>query len=304
MRIATTTGDFNKVCDTHAEKIRALYDCGFRYIDLSLYDGAREDWEYFADDWKEKVEALRSLGEELGIKYVQCHAPGGNPLTSKPDKYDLLLRSTIRSLEICQMLGIPNCVYHAGWRTGIEKEEYFKENRKFVQDMIPTMEKTGVNLCVENSTKANMKDMYYFFDGEDMAEFIDWIGHPRLKACWDTGHANIEGHQYKDLIALGDRLTTVHINDNLGEKDQHMHPYIGTVNMDEVMHGLLDAGFKGYFTFECQSVVRDNYWLHKRHRYDADTRALNPSFHIVKKMTEVTYAIGEYVLSQYGCFEE
>jgi sugar phosphate isomerase/epimerase len=149
-----------------------------------------------------------------------------------------------------------------------------------------------------------MKDMYYFFDGEDMAEFIDWIGHPQLKACWDTGHANVEGHQYKDLVALGDRLTALHINDNLGEKDQHMHPFIGTLNTDEVMHGLLDAGFKGYFTFECQSVVKDNYWLHKRHRFDEDTRTLNPGFSIVKKMTEVTYAIGEHVLSQYGCFEE
>lgn len=304
MKIATSTSDFGSVCSNDLERVRALYDCGFRYIDLSLYNGACEDWEYFADDWREKVEALRALGEELGVKFVQCHAPGGNPLTLKQDKYDLLLRSTVRSLEICQMLGIPNCVYHAGWEKGISKEDFFRRNRRFVEDMIPAMEKTGVNLCVENSTKANMKDMYYFFDGEDMAEFIDWIGHPQLKACWDTGHANVEGHQYKDLVALGDRLTALHINDNLGEKDQHMHPFIGTLNMDEVMHGLLDADFKGYFTFECQSVVKDNYWLHKRHRFDEDTRTLNPGFSIVKKMTEVTYAIGEHVLSQYGCFEE
>lgn len=304
MKIATTTGDFIRVCANDKERVQALFDCGFRYIDLSLYDGAREDWIYFAEDWREQIEDLRAFGEQLGMKFVQCHAPGGNPLTSKEDQYDLLLRSTIRSLEICQMLGIPNCVYHAGWRTGIEKEDYFKENRRFVEALIPTMEKTGVTLCVENSTKANMKDMYYFFDGEDMAEFIDWIGHPLLKACWDTGHANIEGHQYKDLVALGDRLATVHINDNLGEKDQHMHPYIGTVNMDEVMHGLLDAGFKGYFTFECISVVPHKYWLHKRHLYETDTRALNANLHIYKKATELTYAIGEYVLSQYGCFEE
>lgn len=304
MKIATTTGDFIRVCANDKERVQALFDCGFRYIDLSLYDGAREDWEYFAEDWQEKVEELRAFGERLGVKFVQCHAPGGNPLTSKPDKYDLLLRSTIRSLEICQILGIPNCVYHAGWRTGIEKENYFKENRRFVEALIPTMEKTGVTLCVENSTKANMKDMYYFFDGEDMAEFIDWIGHPLLKACWDTGHANIEEHQYKDLVALGDRLATVHINDNLGAKDQHMHPYIGTVNMDEVMHGLLDANFKGYFTFECISLAPHNYWLHKRHKFEEDTRALNANLQIYKKAAELTYAIGEYVLSQYGCFEE
>lgn len=304
MKIATSTCDFAKVCTNDADRVRALYDCGFRYIDLSLYDGAREDWEYFAPDWREQIEALRALAESLGMKFVQAHAPGGNPLTSKPDQYDLLVRATARSLEICQLLGIKNNVYHAGWRSKIEKDDYFRENRRFVEDLIPVMERTGVNLCVENSTKANMKDMYYFFDGEDMAEFIDWIGHPQLKACWDTGHANIEGHQYKDIVALGDRLTALHINDNLGEKDQHMHPYIGTLNIDEVMHGLLDSGFNGYFTFECQSVVQHKYWLHKRHVYEADTRALNPSLGITKKMTEVTLEIGKYVLSQYNCLEE
>ena len=65
MKIATTTSDFQKVCNTDAERVKALYDCGFRYIDLSLYDGAREDWEYFAPDWQERVSSLRALAEGL-----------------------------------------------------------------------------------------------------------------------------------------------------------------------------------------------------------------------------------------------
>ena len=304
MKLANTTSVFCRVCPTDEERVKALFDCGFRYIDLSLYDGAKPDWIYLADDWKERVAALAAYGKALGVTFVQSHAPGGNPLHKSEEKVDLLLRVTARSLEICQMLGIKNCVYHAGWETGIEKKDYFARNRKFVEALIPTMEKTGVNLCVENSTKANMRDMYYFFEGADMAEFIDWIGHPLLRACWDTGHANIEGHQYPDIVALGNRLTALHINDNLGEKDQHINPYCGTMSVDEVMHGLLDSGFNGFFTFEADSALKVNtHWLHKRRVYEADTRAVNADLTVHKKMVEVTYAIGEYILTQYGCFE-
>ena len=304
MKLANTTSVFCRVCPTDIERVAALADCGFRYIDLSLYDGAKPDWIYLADDWKDKVAALADFAASRGLSFVQSHAPGGNPLHKDEEKVDLLLRVTARSLEICQMLGIQNCVYHAGWVTGIEKKDYFARNRKFVEALIPTMEKTGVNLCVENSTKANMRDMYYFFEGADMAEFIDRIGHPLLKACWDTGHANIEGHQYPDIVALGDRLTALHINDNLGEKDQHINPYCGTMSVDEVMHGLLDGCFNGYFTFEADSALKVNtHWLHKRRVYEADTRAVNAELTVHKKRVEVTYAIGEYILTQYGCFE-
>jgi hypothetical protein len=36
MKIATTTGDFSRFCQTDEEKIRELHRAGFRYIDLDM----------------------------------------------------------------------------------------------------------------------------------------------------------------------------------------------------------------------------------------------------------------------------
>ena len=36
-----------------------------------------------------------------------------------------------------------------------------------------------------------------------MVEFLNYVGHPLLHACWDTGHANCEGSQYDDIVTLG-----------------------------------------------------------------------------------------------------
>lgn len=96
---------------------------------------------------------------------------------------------------------------------------------------------------------------YYFYTGADMREFIDYAGHPLLGVCWDTGHANIEGSQYREILALGDTLKAVHINDNRGERDEHILPFAGTASMDEVMQALADVHFDGYFTMECDSML-------------------------------------------------
>lgn len=192
MKLATTTCDFG-IYPTHEERIRHLYDAGFRYIDLSLYtEGDMRD--FMKHDWKETARNLKVYTESLGMKFVQAHSPGGNPL-SRDAKWDWLLESTIRSIEVCGILGIPSTVVHAGWAADIGREEYYEKNLEFYRLLWPVMEQNNVNVLVENSTKANMGSNYYFLTGADMKEFLKYAGHPLLHACWDTGHANIEGHQ-------------------------------------------------------------------------------------------------------------
>ena len=59
-----------------------------------------------------------------------------------------------------------------------------------------------------------------------------------LHACWDTGHANCEGSQYDDIITLGKELFAIHYNDNHGAKDEHLIPFLGTLNHDEIINAL------------------------------------------------------------------
>ena len=80
MKIATTTGDFGFYCNTDEERIRELHKAGFRYIDLSMYSFT-PNCDYMQDNWREAVHRIKNLADELGMKFVQAHSQGGNPLS-------------------------------------------------------------------------------------------------------------------------------------------------------------------------------------------------------------------------------
>ena len=304
MKLATTTGDFEFYCKTYEERIRHIYEAGFRYIDLSLYTVSEDDELLVASDWRKNAERLKAFAENLGMQFVQAHGPGINPMC-KDDRYEMLLQATIRSIEVCGVLGIPNMVLHSGFERGVRKQEYFERNKEFFEQLFPYMEKCNVNVLCENSTKANMKDGYFPNSGADVKEFVEYVNHPLFHACWDTGHAHIEGIQYDEILALGKDLYALHINDNRGEKDEHMIPFFGTISMDEVMHALIDSGYQGYFTMEAGSCLRSaNYWLGKRYQFKKDTRLAQPQLFMQKQMEKLMYEIGVYILKSYDCYEE
>ena len=152
MKIATTTGDFGFWCKTDVERIEELHKAGFKYIDLNLYD-LTPDCAYMQENWREEVEKIKALANSLGMKFVQAHAQGGNPLSEDKAHVDFLLAATIRGVEICQVLGIENIVVHNGTQVGLTKEECFVKNKEFYCKLCPAIERCGVNVLCENSTK-------------------------------------------------------------------------------------------------------------------------------------------------------
>ena len=306
MKIATTTEDFVDYFGKQEDRVKALYDAGFRYIDLSLYNVG--DMNYFmGEDWQEKADRLLDFAYSLGMKFVQSHAPGkyGNPAVFD-DNYDTVVKTTIRAIEVCERLGIENTVVHTGRFVEAQydlegKKLCFERNAKFIRDLIDTMEKTNVNVLVENGYLIE-DNAFTLVTGAEMKEFIEYVNHPLLHACWDTGHANIAGvDQYKQIIDLGDDLRALHINDNSSRGDEHTLPYTASVNMDSIMCGLIDSGYKGYFTFESGYTLRNHYI---RRTFDKDTRLFKTPLCLQQDVEKLFYKTGKYILDAYDCFEE
>ena len=303
MKIATTTDNFAFYCNNDLDRIRELHKAGFRYIDLSMYS-LTPNSPYMGENWKEAVQELKNEAERLNMKFVQAHSQGGNVLGPDREKADFILRSTIRSIEICGELGIPNTVVHPGSGQGFTKEEWFEKNKGFYQQLFPAMEKTGVNVLIENNTKANTKDKYWANSAADMVEFLRYVDHPLLHACWDTGHANCEGAQYNEIQTLGKELYAIHYNDNHGLKDDHVAPVLGRLNHDEVMSALVDVGFKGPFTLECDSsLIKYNCWVGKRRRFgdgERELRLSEPQLFMQRHIEAMMYETAKWMLSSYG----
>ncbi len=305
MILATTTGDLCRYFTTDAETITALHRAGFRHIDLSLYDMTGLSHPYMQDDWKEKIRSLKETADALGMDFVQSHAPSANPLEFNA-QWEVSVAVTCRALEICQVLGIPMSVYHSGWSMELPYamagagEKYAEENMKFIRRIIPTMEKTGVMLLIENSTHANMGECYFFYTGKEMKDFLQYANHPLLGACWDTGHANIEGHQYDDILALGDDLRALHFNDNGGARDEHIMPYLGTMSVDAVMCGLRDIGYRGPFTLEATSSLRSyNEWTGPRRPWN-EKIAAEADTATAEALERTLYVCASSILTRYG----
>ena len=167
------------------------------------------------------------------------------------------------------------------------------------------MERCGVNVLCENSTKSNMGDKYFINSAKDMLEFIKYVNHPLVHGCWDTGHANCEGSQYDEIMTLGDELYAIHYNDNHGYKDEHLSPFFGTLNHDEIMNALIDVGFKGYFTLECSSsLINYNQWTGVRRRFEKTSKLREPQLFMQRHLEKMMYEICEWMLKEYGLFEE
>lgn len=300
MKLATTTSDFANWADSYEECIKLIYDAGFRYVDIGI--GYRI---VKSDTWREEALRIREYAEKLGMKMIQAHSPEGNPMDMKDQEW--LLEITKRSIEICEILGIPQTVVHSGYEKGISKEDYFEKNRNFYEKLYPVMEKCGVNVLIENTTSKNLPpDKYYhFFTAEQMLEFLDFAKHPLLHALWDTGHGNTEGNQYEQLVQLGKELYGIHVHDNSEHGDEHTMPYFGTLNMDDVMNGLIDANYQGYFTFEVVGALRNAKNRHgRRHKFEKDTRLLQPTLEMQIDLERLLYTIGKHCLTAYGVFEE
>lgn len=306
MKLATTTADFNYFCKTYEERVLHLYEAGFRYIDLNMGNIREEDELLVSENWRDNAKRLKEFAEARGMHFVQAHSPCGNLLRNTGDdraKFERLLNATIRSIEVCGELGITDTVVHLGCRKDLDKAGFFEENKKVYEQLFPTMEKYGVNVLCENSMSGSdgCGSCYYTNTGAELKEFVEYVNHPLIHACWDTGHGNLEGTQYDNIMALGKDLYAVHINDNHGERDEHIMPGLGSVNMDEVMCALQDIGYQGYFTLEANATLF--FPLRFKREFKQDTRLAMPHLAMQKNLERCMYENMSYLLKTYDCFD-
>ena len=109
----------------------------------------------------------------------------------------------------------------------------------------------------------------------------------------------------KRLKEVADALFAIHYNDNYGAKDDHVAPFLGVLNHDEVLSALIDVGFRGCFTLECDaSLGRYDRWTGKRRRFEGASKLREPQLFMQRHIESMMYDTAKWMLAQYGMFEE
>ncbi len=301
MKLATTTGDFSAYAETQQEKMTYIRQAGFRYIDYSFGADYNKGNGVFTESWRKYLDDVMNTADKLGLIFVQAHAPMGSPIR-RGDYHTQFVDVNRRCIDACAALGIKNLVVHSGYEQDISKDECLYRNRDFFMELLTYSEPLGINILVENFNKMCVPGMYWIDNAPDLKEMIDLVDHPLFHAVWDTGHANMQEMQQDEALRLlGDHVYALHVQDNMGDNDAHVAPFFGTLNLDSLMHGLIDIGYKGYFTFEATNLFLP---AKARRQYEPDKKLLMPPLPLRIKAESLLYEIGKTVLTAYDCFEE
>ena len=298
MKLATTTGDFGGYSSSQAFALEHIRKAGFRYADYNFGIDHTNGSGVYAENHKAYFEEIAKTADTLGIKLIQAHAPMGKPLADGGK----LLGETLRCIDACGAWGIPNLVVHSGYVRGLSPKETFARNKEFFKPLLERAEAYGVNILVENFNKMCVDGLYWIDNAPDLLEMIETVNHPLFHAVWDTGHANMqEMPQDEALRILGHHVRALHVQDNMGDADTHLVPFLGTLNLDAVMCGLADIGYNGYFTFE---VGRFFTPADKRRPFGRNTSLAAAPIELRDAFEHYLYELGKCVLEKYGCFEE
>lgn len=299
MKLATTTGDFSLYSDDSRKLTEYVCRSGFRCIDYNFGCDYKNKSGAFTENWKNYAQDLKCIAEKYGAEYIQAHAPMGAPIAK--DNKEFIL-DNIRCIEFCYELGIKNLVVHSGYDYNLTKEQTFYKNKLFYNELLKYAEHYEINILTENFNKMYRDNVYWIDNAPDLLELILYVDHPLFQAVWDTGHGNMqEMPQHESLKILGKYVRGLHIQDNFGDKDSHIAPYFGSMNLDSLMAGLMEIGYKGYFTFEAGNFFSP---VKYRREYDGDSRLLKAPLELRIKAENLLYETGKTILEAYDCFEE
>lgn len=155
-------------------------------------------------------------------------------------------------LGVENLLVVPGAV-HIPWRTDYEpvpNDVCDKRAREAIAKLLPTAEKLGVSLNIEN----------IFFNGylmtpQEMISFVDGFHSDKLRVHFDTG--NIMMFQFPEhwIAQLGKRIKNVHLKEFTKKGTDYslesFRPLLdGTTHWPAVMEAFDTIGYRGYLTFE------------------------------------------------------
>jgi Sugar phosphate isomerases/epimerases len=86
----------------------------------------------------------------------------------------------------------------------------------------------------------------------DIRYVLDHYQDRHIAFCYDSGHANAWSKDVDWLSLYGDRLAAVHLHCNNGIEDQHIPPFMGTIDWVKIMERIKGSSYDGSLTLETE----------------------------------------------------
>lgn len=217
------------------ELLGQIAEAGFQGLEIFC---TRSHFEYTV---KTEINALASALEANHLKLVSLHAPNRRDISAMRESGTPLSICEVervrrveamdelkRVIDVADDLPYARLILHMGGPR--ETADQRKRDAAFssLEHLVLHAGHAGVTLCVEN-TLSEMGHPAY------LRAFVDETRLVGLRFNFDIGHANLaelpqEDRLEKSFAPLRDLVSSVHLHDNHGEKDEHLPPYDGSID--------------------------------------------------------------------------
>jgi sugar phosphate isomerase/epimerase len=218
-----------------SEILGQIASAGFQGIEIFC---TRSHFEY---SMKPEIRTMAGALDQHHLQLVSLHAPtsrdtsamreSGMPLSicevervRRIEAMDELKRV----IDVADDLPYSRLIVHMGGSR--EMADQRKRDAAFstLEHLILHAHHAGVTICVENTTSEMGAPAY-------LRAFVDETRLSGLRFNFDIGHAYLaelpEAERIeKSFAPLCDLVSSVHLHDNHGDKDEHLPPYDGTID--------------------------------------------------------------------------
>lgn len=245
-------------CTFH-QAVDRLTEAGFTNLDLPFYVECAPrhrygDTPFFSDGWRDWCLDLRNYAARKGARFTQTHSLIINYFDPACER---LLPMLERVFEATALLGAKVTVMHPVAPPGLEGDTpaCLERNLAFFARQADAAEAVGVTIAMENMLSTRRQDgtvLWRCCTGMDeLCELHDRLDRPNVGICLDVGHAHYMGLPLDACVRqIGSRLIALHIHDNNRHDDQHLIPYMGTLDWESLYRGLRETRYAGIFTLE------------------------------------------------------
>lgn len=232
--------------------LQKMHEHGFDCVDYAI-TGEPLD-KYSDSEYLAYLKDLKTTAKRCEISFFQAHGNRDTISVVGECKMNAFL---FRQLITCNELECENLVIHPytdGYILNADSHEtIFHKNLDFFEMLLPYAKKYGVTVCVENLPFR----WYEMCRVTEVKKLLKTINDENLKACFDTGHANVLREDiYRSIKLLDKDLRALHIHDNYGtEDDRHYLPYRGNVDWQGFIKGLKEIEYQGVINLETRISI-------------------------------------------------
>lgn len=258
MRLSTSTCMyFNRPDGSKADipsTIKVYKEAGYKVLDMNFHDCAMFPTPMWTDEWKKYVESIKNEAMKCSIEFSQSHSHFYNYTDKNLENREWLEEQVRRDVLGSEMLGVKWMVIHAAtdWESVDQLASSRKQGIDYMRRLSDFAGKHNVGIAIENLWEMNIapKRRYCSF-AEELVDLVDAIDAENVGICWDFEHSAImKQDELEALKYVGKRLKATHISDYYDKVHDHVLPYNGISDIDEMLRAIAQLDYEGDFTYE------------------------------------------------------